>query len=133
MSLQPGQPGRDPVSFLARHTLTLALLVDDSFRGLGHEVRVTQFCCGRSQFLVRGGQVLLQAATLGGHVDGARGVEFDDDVPPLSPTSSDAEGLKSGPGSVSHANEVTAPIWVLRSAVSMPDSRADTFCRSATP
>ena len=54
-------------------------------------------------------------------------------MPPLSPTSSDADGVKSAAGSVSHASEVTAPIWVSRSAASMPDSRAGTFCRSFRP
>ncbi|ETB48559.1 dihydrofolate synthase, partial [Mycobacterium avium 11-0986] len=54
-------------------------------------------------------------------------------VPPRSRTSTDADGRKSGPASVSQASEVTALTWVSRSDSVTPASRAGTFCRSASP
>ena len=42
-SLQPSQPGGDPVGLLLRQLLAVADLADDRFRRLGQEVRVAQF------------------------------------------------------------------------------------------
>ncbi|CNV65725.1 Uncharacterised protein [Mycobacterium tuberculosis] len=50
-----------------------------------------------------------------------------------SRTSNETDGSKSGPGSVSHASEVTAATWLLRSESRTPCIRAGTFCRSARP
>ena len=62
-----------------------------------------------AQFLLRSGQILFQSATLGGYVDRARGVQFDDDDPALQPDLQRRRRLNSGPGSVNQASEVTAP------------------------
>ena len=101
-----GQPRGDPVDFFAGQLLAGADLVDDVRGRLGQEGLVAELACGARQFLLRGGQILLQPAPFGGDVDGARRVEFDDDgaAATAAPRRA-ADGLKPSSAAVSHASD----------------------------
>ena len=88
------------------------------------------------QFLLRGGQILLQPAALGGDVDGARGVQLDDDgAAREQPTSTDADGreVRRRARSATPATATARDLGVQVRARRCPTSRAGTFCRSASP
>ena len=130
---QAGQPRGDAVDLLAGQLLAGADLLDDIRGRLGQEGVVAELPGGARQFLLRRGQILLQAAPLGGDVDGARRVDLDDDRASRQPHLDGADGLNDSSLSVSHASDRTAGICASRSAFTMSDSRAGTCCRSLRP
>ena len=87
------QPCRDPVDFLAGQLLAGADLVDH-VRRLRQERVVAELAGGAGKLFLRGGQILLQPAPLGGDVDGARRVQFDHDRAARQPHLERGDGLK---------------------------------------
>ena len=86
-----------------------------------------------AQFLLRGGEILLQPAPLGGDVDGARRVELDDHGAPRQPhldgrRRSEAVRRLGEPGQRRHGGHLGVQV-----GVGDLDSRAGTFCRSSSP
>src|SRR6476646_3797975 len=84
-SAEPGKPRLDAIVLFAGHLLTGEHLLDDVRGCLREEGVVAEFACGARQLLLRGGQVLFQTASLGGHVDSARRVYLDDVPGPRQP------------------------------------------------
>ena len=75
---------------------------------------LANLAAGGCQFLLRRGQILFEATALGGDVDGARGVEFDDDGAGAEPDLQGRRGVEirtrcGQPGQRRHRGT-----WVLR-------------------
>ena len=103
-------------------------LVDHLIRCLGEERLVRQFRGRRCQFLLGGSKFLLQPASLGLQIDGARRIEFDGDRR-VAQARTDSGDLFF----VSLASELIESSWATRSADSTPTRRAATFCLSLRP